>query len=98
MKKFLYVLARLAPKAKPVFQDGAIRANLIDAIIEIGLSLLIGAVILGKTALPTFYAIATTGWDTYTILLWGLLPLVAVCGFMMAIIYHVKYQAWPFMR
>ena len=81
-----------------IAKKNPIRCNLIDVIFELGLSTLIGAIIIGKVAIPNLIAVSTTGWDSYSVLVWGVAPLVVVSAWMMAIIYHVKYQAWPFMR
>jgi hypothetical protein len=74
------------------------RCFLIDVVFELGLSTLLGAIIIGKVAIPNLLAVSTSGWDAYSVLVWGVGPLVVVSAWMMAIIYHVKYQAWPFMR
>ena len=74
------------------------RCYLIDVVFELGLSSLLGAIIIGKVAIPNLLAVSTAGWDAYSVLVWGIAPLVVVSAWMMAIIYHVKYQAWPFMR
>ena len=72
-----------------------LKARFVDTMIELGLGFLIGAILIGRVALPQFYLVSTAGWDTYTILVWPLLPFVLVAGIALAVIYHVKYQAWP---
>jgi hypothetical protein len=72
-----------------------LKARLIDTVIELGIGVLVGAIILGKVAIPQLVAVTTVGWDAYSVLLWGVMPLIVVAAMMMAIIYHVKYGAWP---
>jgi hypothetical protein len=67
------------------------KARLIGTILDIGISTLLGAIIIGKVALPTFYDVATTGFDAYTLLIWGVMPLVAVVAWMTALYNRAKY-------
>ena len=71
------------------------KARFVDVILELGIGCLLAAIIIGKVAMPQIVAVSTTGWDPYTILVWGVFPLVVVSAMLMAIIYHVKYGAWP---
>ena len=68
-----------------------IRAKLIGTVMEISIGLLLVAVLLGKVALPTFYAVATTGFDAYTVLIWGIIPLVAAVAVLTAVYNRAKY-------
>lgn len=65
--------------------------DLLGAIMDIALGVLFAAIMLGKVALPTFYAVATSGFDAYTLLLWGLLPLIAVAAVLVACYNRAKY-------
>jgi hypothetical protein len=47
--------------------------------------------VIGKVSLPTFYAVSTSGFDAYTVLVWGLIPLVGVAGWMVATFNRAKY-------
>jgi hypothetical protein len=67
------------------------KARLIGTILDIGISTLLGAIIIGKVALPTFYDVVTTGFDAYTLLVWGIIPLVAVVAWMTALYNRAKY-------
>jgi len=80
------------------FPNGTFRCRLIDTLIELGIGSLVGAIIIGKVAIPQLVAVSTSGWDAYSILLWGIMPMIIVAAMMMAIIYHVKYGAWPSIR
>lgn len=68
-----------------------LKANLIGTVLDIGIALLLGAVVIGKVSLPAFYAVATTGFDAYTLLVWGIVPLVAVAGWVTATYNRAKY-------
>lgn len=68
-----------------------VKAKLIGTVLDIGISTLLGAIILGKVSLPAFYAVATGGFDEYTLLVWGILPLVAVVAWMTALYNRAKY-------
>lgn len=67
------------------------RAYLIGTVIELGVSLLLGAIMIGETALPAFYSVSTGSFDTYTVLLWGLTPLITVAAFLTAMYNRAKY-------
>ena len=68
-----------------------IRANLIGTVLDIGISLLLGSVIIGKVALPTFYTVVTSSFDPYTLLVWGILPLIGVAAWGVATYNRAKY-------
>jgi hypothetical protein len=72
-------------------KEATLKARLIPLVIDIGVSTLMGAIIIGKVALPTFYAVSTSGFDAYTILLWGVMPLVAVAAWMTGLYNRAKY-------
>jgi hypothetical protein len=68
-----------------------VKAHLIGTVLDIGISTLLGAIVIGKVALPTFYAVSTAGFDAYTVLVFGLIPLVAVAAWMIALYNRAKY-------
>jgi hypothetical protein len=68
-----------------------VKAKLIGTVLDIGISLLLGAIIIGKVSLPTFYAVVTTTFDPYTLLVWGIIPLVGVAAWMTATYNRAKY-------
>lgn len=68
-----------------------VKANLIGTIIEIGISVLLCSVMVGQVALPVFYATATGSFDAYTLVLWGLFPLVVVAAILTATYNRAKY-------
>lgn len=76
-------------KEKP--KKKILKAGLIGTVLDIGISVLLGAVVIGKVALPTFFAVATTGFDAYTLLVWGVLPLVVVAAWLTATYNRAKY-------
>lgn len=68
-----------------------LRARLIGTVLDIGISTLLGAIVIGQVALPTFFAVATTGFDAYTLLVWGIIPLVCVAAWLTAMYNRAKY-------
>jgi hypothetical protein len=72
-----------------------LKARFVDVILELGIGCLLAAIIIGKVAMPQIMSVTTVGWDAYSVLVWGVFPLVLVSAMLMAIIYHVKYGAWP---
>lgn len=67
------------------------KARLIGTVLDIGISLLLGAAVIGQVSLPQFYAVATGSFDPYTLLVWGLVPLVAVAAWLTATYNRAKY-------
>jgi hypothetical protein len=65
--------------------------DLLGAIVDISIGLLFAAIMLGKVALPTFYGVTTGTFDSYTLLIWGLLPLGAVAAVLIATFNRAKY-------
>lgn len=68
-----------------------LKARLVGTVIELGISLLLGAVIIGQVSLPVFYGIATGSFDAYTLIVWGIMPLVAVAAWLTAMYNRAKY-------
>jgi len=67
------------------------KARLIGTVIDIAISLLIVAILMGKVALPTFYAVLTGSFDEYTVLVWGVIPLISSLAILVAIFNRAKY-------
>lgn len=78
-------------KQELMVPEKKVQANLIATILDIGISVLLGAVIIGKVALPTFFAVSTAGFDAYTILIWGIMPLVIVAAWLTATYNRAKF-------
>jgi hypothetical protein len=68
-----------------------LKARLIGTVLDIGISLLLGAIVIGKVSLPAFYDIATGDFDIYTVLVWGVIPLIAVAAWLTATYNRAKY-------
>ncbi len=68
-----------------------IKAKLIGTVIDLGIATLLAAVLIGKVTIPTFMAVSTAGFDTYTVLVWGLIPLVLALAFLTAMYNRAKY-------
>lgn len=79
-----------APADRPRAQ-GVLRANLIGTVMDIAIGTLLAAVIIGRVSLPAIMAVTTEGWDIYSVLLWGLLPLVVVAALLTAIYNRAKF-------
>lgn len=69
---------------------GVSRAHFMAWAIETALGFLIFVVIFGQVAYPLYLGVSTSGWDTYTVLLWGFLGLVAVAAFLIRVIDSAK--------
>ena len=69
----------------------SLKAPLIGTVLDLGISTLLGAIVIGKVSLPTFYAVSTSGFDTYTVLVWGIVPLVVVAAWLTAAYNRAKY-------
>lgn len=67
-----------------------LKARLIGTIFDIGIASLLACVLIGKLAIPTFYTVITSGWDTYTVMVWGLFPLVVSAALLTAIYNRAK--------
>jgi len=98
LKERMVLLYGLIAGGHTEFPNGTFRCRLIDTIIELGISSLMAAIIIGKVAIPQLNAVSTSGWDPYSALLWPLIPFIVLAALAMAIIYHVKYGAWPSIR
>ena len=68
-----------------------LKAKLIGTVLDLAISTLLGAVIIGKVSLPAFYGVVTTSFDAYTLLVWGILPLVLVAAWITAMYNRAKY-------
>lgn len=77
------------PAERP--RANVLRASLIGTIIDIGISTLLAAVLIGRVSLPTLLAVPTTGFDAYTVILWGIFPLVIVAAVLTATYNRAKY-------
>ena len=75
---------------KPV-ERKTLKAKLIGTVLDLAISTLLGAIIIGKVSLPAFYAVVTTNFDPYTLLIWGIIPLVLVAAWLTAMYNRAKY-------
>lgn len=74
-----------------ISQKTTIKAKLIGTVLDLAISTLLGAILIGNIVLPQFYAVATGSFDTYTVLLWGVVPLVLVAAWVTAMYNRAKY-------
>ena len=68
-----------------------LKAELIGTVIDLGIATLMAAVLIGRVAIPTFMAVPTAGFDAYTVLIWGITPLVVSAAFLTAMYNRAKY-------
>lgn len=64
--------------------------KLVDVIVELGVSFIIAPVLLG-IALTNMAAQSTAGWSDTSVLMWGMLGMVFISAFIIAVISHAKY-------
>jgi hypothetical protein len=72
-------------------QKKTLKAKLIGTVIDLAISTLLGAIIIGNVSLPAFYAVTTGSFDTYTLMIWGVIPLVLVAAWVTAMYNRAKY-------
>jgi hypothetical protein len=66
-------------------------SGLLDVIIEIGISFIIMPLFLG-IALTQMANTSTIGWDSYSLMMWGLLGMIFIASMIIAVMSHAKYQ------
>lgn len=59
-------------------------------VMETVFGFLMFAIMFGNVVMPQWLAISTSGWDSYSILLWGFLPMIALAAFTMRVIDSAK--------
>jgi hypothetical protein len=64
---------------------------LVDTIIEIGIAFIIMPLFMG-IALTNMAAQSTDGWDSYSVMMWGLLGMIFIAANIIAVMAHAKYQ------
>lgn len=85
MEKIRTVL-RLNPNAVAVIKNGPARAYFIAWVTETAIGTLLFALLFGNIAMPQILAVVTSGWDTYSIIIWGVVPLICIAGFIVRVI------------
>lgn len=63
--------------------------------IETALGCSIFVIIFGNVFYPIFLGVSTSGWDTYSVLLWGFLGMVALAAFMIRVLESAKQGYRP---
>lgn len=58
--------------------------------IEVGIVILILAIIVGGIAFPIFFGTNTTGWGATNILVWGVVPTVSLAVVIVGLIKHFQ--------
>ena len=65
--------------------------GLIDTVIEIGIAVIIMPLFMG-IALTRMAQQSTLGWDSYSIMMWGLLGMIFIAANIIAVVSFAKYQ------
>jgi fatty-acid desaturase len=75
------------PRGPPI-KD--LRAFILVWAIETALGFLMFAVMFGQVAAPIFMGVSTSGWDQYSILLWGFMMMIVIAAFLIRVIESAK--------
>lgn len=59
-------------------------------VIEIAISILVLAILVGVIAFPIFFGTNTTGWGATNILIWGVVPTVALAVVIVGLVNHFR--------
>jgi hypothetical protein len=78
----LMVIPERLPRASVTFR-------LIDLIVEIGVSFIIMPLLMG-IALTNMAAVSTAGWDSPTVLMWGMMGMIFLAADIIAVIAAAK--------
>jgi hypothetical protein len=76
-----------------MFEPTVIKAHdMAGTVMDIAIAILFAAVILGYVALPIFFGTNTSGWGATNILVWGVVPTVALAGILITIVQHIRHR------
>ena len=64
--------------------------SLSGMVIEIAIAILVLAILVGVVAFPIFFGTNTSGWGANNILIWGVVPTVALAVVIIALVKHFK--------
>lgn len=64
--------------------------SLSGMVIEIAIAILVLAILVGVVAFPIFFGTNTTGWGANNILIWGVVPTVALAVVIIGLVKHFK--------
>lgn len=65
--------------------------SLSSTVIEIAVAILVLAVLVGTIAFPIFFGTNTSGWGATNILIWGVVPTVALAVVIIGLVKHIKH-------
>jgi hypothetical protein len=57
---------------------------------ESALGFFIWAILFGKVVMPQWLAVSVSGWDTYSALLWGFVPLISIAAYIMYVVDNAR--------
>jgi ABC-type proline/glycine betaine transport system permease subunit len=64
--------------------------SLSGTVIEIAIAILVLAILVGTIAFPIFFGTNTSDWGTTNILIWGVVPTVALAVVIIGLVKHFK--------
>lgn len=64
--------------------------SLSGMVIEIAIAILVLAILVGVVAFPIFFGTNTTGWGANNILIWGVVPTVALAVVIIGLVKHFR--------
>ena len=64
--------------------------SLSGQVIDLGIVVVVLAVLVGAIAFPIFFGTNTTGWGTTNILVWGVIPTVTLAAIIIGVVKHFK--------
>jgi hypothetical protein len=67
--------------------------SLSGTVIEIAISILVLAILMGTIAFPIFFGTNTSGWGATNILIWGVVPTVALAAIIVGLVMHFRRGA-----
>lgn len=66
------------------------RANFLLWVLETIIGFMLWVILFGQVAVPLYLGISTTGWDTYTALLWSFLMFIVLAAFVARVFESAK--------
>lgn len=77
-------------KAREIARQKMKAYSISGMVIEISIAVLILAILVGIVAFPIFFDVSTAGWGANNILIWGVLPTVALAVIIVGIVQHFR--------
>lgn len=87
----MFELAENWKLARQIARDYMVAHSLSGMVIEIAIAILVLAILVGVVAFPIFFGTNTTGWGANNILIWGVVPTVALAVVIIGLVKHFKH-------